>query len=74
MQISKHLALIAVALLSTIIQPNWPLTVVTVFLTLLYAWLEWLLNQDKKASNSIEKRIKDLEEAARAQSFTKVFK
>jgi len=74
MQISKHLALIIASLVSTIIKPSYQLTIVTISLVALYAWTEYMLSQDRQVSGTIEKRLKDLEEKSRDQSFSKVFK
>jgi hypothetical protein len=68
------LALIIVSLASTIIQPSYPLTIITVSLVGLYAWTELMLSRKLEHSDQVEKRLKDLEESVRNQSFSKVFK
>jgi len=74
MQAYKIYTLLVISLIASIIHISWSISIITVALIALYAFSEWLLIQDQKASALIEKRIKDLETAAQNQSFGKVFK
>jgi hypothetical protein len=74
MQAHRIYALLVLSIIASIIHISWSVSIVTVALIALYAFSEYMLSQDRQVSGSIEKRLKDLEEKSRDQSFSKVFK